>query len=104
MKNFLIGVGVITLIYLVISVVTSVQAYSIHKEAVEAYKKLKPEEFCKTKLYEIWSLPRWYRIKECIKIGFVPILHISALKISLTRRSLLLTQLIKTYSEDTVME
>lgn len=96
----LIAVSVIFGVYLVISTVTSILAYSTIDEVVNAYKSLKPEEYAKTRLNDLWRLPRWYRIKECIKIGSVPIAHILALSTILTQRVSLENELIALYRSD----
>ena len=98
--KILIIVGVIFGVYLVIGVIMTRMAYSIVNEVAKSYEELNPAEYYQTRLYKSWNLPRWYRIKECMKIGFVPIAHIFALKTSLTKRSLFQTQLLAVYREE----
>lgn len=98
--KILIVVSIIVGIYLLISIITSAVAYSIVNEVAVAFAKLVPDEYEKSRLYKSWRLPRWHRIKECMKIGFVPIANIFALWTSVTKRNLMLTQLLAVYRED----
>lgn len=83
MTNLIVTICAVVLlvIYVVVTIITSIHMYARLTDCSEILKNLKPEVYYNSLFAEEWETPMWHRIKVAIKASSIPLFHLRTMSV-----------------------